>query len=72
MPDGSPAQAAGTKYRLFGVVEHMGNLKSGHYVAYVRTGDDSWAYTSDSQTQAVAQEKVLGAQASLLCYEQIQ
>lgn len=72
MPNGSPAQAAETKYRLFGVVEHMGSLKSGHYVAYVRTGEDAWVYASDSQTEAVSQEKVLGAQASILCYELVQ
>lgn len=69
LPDGSPAAADKLKYRLYGIVEHSGSLRGGHYVAYVRVGETRWVYVSDAHTSDVSMQKAMNAQASLLFYE---
>lgn len=43
----APLSPSATCYRLFGIVQHIGNRAGGHYVAYVREGD-VWKHASDS------------------------
>jgi len=57
-------------YRLYGVVEHVGSFKGGHYVAYVRSDEhDCWHCFSDSRVTRVAESAVLASPAFLLFYE---
>lgn len=71
-------------YRLIGVVEHLGTMKGGHYVGYVRCHQDEicedvrkdgssrkspWYYVSDSHVKRVPLSEVLGSEAYLLFYE---
>ncbi|GFR43016.1 hypothetical protein Agub_g4017, partial [Astrephomene gubernaculifera] len=62
-------------YDLLGLVEHSGELRYGHYVAYVKRanpaagGAPQWYYASDSQVRPVAEAQVLRAQAYILLYE---
>ncbi|KAL2469493.1 Ubiquitin carboxyl-terminal hydrolase 2 [Abeliophyllum distichum] len=64
-------------YRLVGVVEHLGTMRGGHYVAYVRggakgeNGDCVWYHASDAYVHEVSLEEVLRCEAYILFYEQI-
>lgn len=64
------------EYRLIGVVEHLGTLRGGHYVAYVRggakgeNGDCMWYHANDALVHAVSLEEVLRCEAYILFYEQ--
>uniref|UniRef100_A0A0D3H8M7 Ubiquitinyl hydrolase 1 n=1 Tax=Oryza barthii TaxID=65489 RepID=A0A0D3H8M7_9ORYZ len=71
-----------TTYRLVGVVEHLGTMAAGHYVAYVRTGkiggrqqrstgSKSWFYASDAQVREASLEEVLNCEAYILFYERV-
>ncbi|XP_037492591.1 ubiquitin carboxyl-terminal hydrolase 2 isoform X2 [Jatropha curcas] len=70
-------------YRLVGVVEHLGTMIGGHYVAYVRggvrskgkeeneNGDSVWYHASDAYVREVSLEEVLRCEAYILFYEKI-
>ncbi|KAK6914311.1 Peptidase C19, ubiquitin carboxyl-terminal hydrolase [Dillenia turbinata] len=63
-------------YRLIGVVEHLGTMRGGHYVAYIRGGKRSgeevvWYHASDAYVREAALEDVLRAEAYILFYEKI-
>ncbi|XP_062193156.1 ubiquitin carboxyl-terminal hydrolase 1-like isoform X2 [Phragmites australis] len=71
-----------TTYRLVGVVEHMGSMTGGHYIAYVRAGKiggrqqqssstKSWFYASDGQVREASLQEVLNCEAYLLFYERV-
>ncbi|KAJ9182440.1 hypothetical protein P3X46_006435 [Hevea brasiliensis] len=80
-----PRCADGEKYvyRLLGVVEHLGTMRGGHYVAYVRGGEKSkgkavnenegsmWHHASDVFVREVSLEEVLHCEAYILFYEKI-
>ncbi|XP_062192297.1 ubiquitin carboxyl-terminal hydrolase 2-like [Phragmites australis] len=70
-------------YSLVGVVEHVGTLDCGHYVAYVRasrirshqqlsSGSSSWFRASDLNIKEVSLEEVLKCEAFLLFYERME
>lgn len=71
-------------YRLIGVVEHLGTMRGGHYVGYVRCHQDeicedvrkdgssrksTWYYVSDSLVRRASLSEVLRSEAYLLFYE---
>ncbi|XP_022851229.1 ubiquitin carboxyl-terminal hydrolase 27 isoform X2 [Olea europaea var. sylvestris] len=73
-------------YRLVSVVEHFGNVGSGHYMVYRRvtaklgaedpialleSAIDQWFCISDSEVRSVSEKDVLNANASMLFYEKI-
>ncbi|XP_011041897.1 PREDICTED: ubiquitin carboxyl-terminal hydrolase 2-like isoform X2 [Populus euphratica] len=70
-------------YRLLGVVEHLGTMRGGHYIAYVRgdernkgkadkeQGGSVWYYASDAHVREVSLEEVLRCDAYLLFYEKV-
>ncbi|KAK6146044.1 hypothetical protein DH2020_019913 [Rehmannia glutinosa] len=57
-------------YRLVGVVEHLGNMRGGHYVAYVRGGskeygsDCIWYHASDAYVRQASLEECFSPQTS--------
>lgn len=60
--------AGGAKYTLLGFVEHMGTMRSGHYVAYVQRGMDisqSLHLQSLLQKHGLSAGSALSSQASL-------
>ncbi|KAJ3278112.1 hypothetical protein HK104_002640 [Borealophlyctis nickersoniae] len=81
----APSKQKGRKYRLYGVVVHMGGLFGGHYIAYVRLdgakakeaegnedeGVGGWAYCSDTHVRRCGWEEVQKSQAYLLFYERV-
>ena len=57
------------RYELYGVVEHSGSYRDGHYNAYTRGGGpNSWHRFSDSKVSEVTEEEALAAQAFLLFF----
>lgn len=71
------------KYNLVGVVEHLGSMRGGHYVAYVRgdmknsgntetqNGDYVWYHASDGYVREASLEEVLRSEAYILFYERV-
>ena len=57
-------------YRVTGIVEHIGSLDSGHYVAYVRSRQDvdEWYRISDDQVESVTLERLQKVPAYLLFF----
>lgn len=70
------ASAPGSKrqYRLFSVVQHVGQLATrGHYVCWTLDSSDRWVKFDDTRWQNSEWEDIaVGAQAYLLVYELIQ
>uniref|UniRef100_A0A3B4FSS7 Ubiquitin carboxyl-terminal hydrolase n=1 Tax=Pundamilia nyererei TaxID=303518 RepID=A0A3B4FSS7_9CICH len=74
-------------YGLYGIVEHSGTMRSGHYTAYVKVRPEcpqpssngltdepsrgSWFHISDTSVQPVSESKVQSCQAYLLFYERL-
>uniref|UniRef100_A0AAX7U4J2 Ubiquitin carboxyl-terminal hydrolase n=1 Tax=Astatotilapia calliptera TaxID=8154 RepID=A0AAX7U4J2_ASTCA len=73
-------------YSLYGIVEHSGSMRGGHYTAYVKvrlsqcfgnktltplSSQGQWVYVSDTTVQMVPESRVLNSQAYLLFYEEI-
>lgn len=71
-------------YRLIGVVEHSGTMRSGHYVAYIRgpeaedyqkadndghCSESTWYRISDTFVRKLSLSEVLQSEAYLLFYE---
>ncbi|THG11019.1 hypothetical protein TEA_028835 [Camellia sinensis var. sinensis] len=70
------------KFRLLGVVEHLGTMRGGHYVAYVRgkgnnrkaeneNEEDVWYHASDAYVREATLEEVLRCEAYILFYEKM-
>jgi hypothetical protein len=64
----APPQGSGGYY-LTSVIVHTGNSGSGHYVAYVKSGDE-WYCFDDASASVVLWDDVRTRQASILVYEQ--
>ncbi|CDK29363.1 unnamed protein product [Kuraishia capsulata CBS 1993] len=65
-------QMAPFNYKLFGVVNHYGNLATGHYTAYVDKREDGWCYFDDTKvTKRRPLDKVINADAYVLFYARV-
>lgn len=70
-------------YRLLGIVEHLGTMRGGHYVSYVRASGKSrgktekensgsiWYHASDAYVREASLDEVLRCEAYILFYEKI-
>lgn len=57
-------------YKLFGVINHYGNLVNGHYTAYVRKGTHGWCLFDDQNVHKHCKlSKVINGDAYILFYE---
>ncbi|RKP31783.1 cysteine proteinase, partial [Metschnikowia bicuspidata] len=64
------SQAAPFRYTLYGVVNHYGNLTTGHYTSYVHK--DNWYYFDDSKyTPNCPRDKVLNKNAYCLFFRRV-
>jgi ubiquitin C-terminal hydrolase len=59
-----------TKYRLFGTINHIGNIDYGHYYAYVRIGD-IWYEFNDSIVKKINSMDLKSSSVCALFYEKI-
>ncbi len=67
---------ADVKYRLSAVIEHLGSLRSGHFLAYRRLKweqetQEKWVYTSDESVQFCSPAEVHVCEAYMLFYERV-
>jgi len=62
-----PMQVPEVPMELYGVVQHEGSFEGGHYVAFVKLGDE-WFKMNDSVVICVDEEQVLHAEAFMLFY----
>ncbi|KAH6786947.1 ubiquitin-specific protease 2 [Perilla frutescens var. hirtella] len=71
--DPRSTESSTLQYRLVGVVEHLGTMRGGHYVAYVRGsedyGDCVWYHASDAYVRQASLEEVMRCEAYILFYE---
>jgi len=58
-----------TTYELIAVVEHIGTMEAGHYIAYVRRRG-TWFRCDDACVEAAEEEDVVGCKGYLLFYAQ--
>jgi ubiquitin C-terminal hydrolase len=54
-------------YRLFSVIQHIGSMREGHYITYIKTAF-SWLMCDDAEISRVSEEDVKNAQAYMLFY----
>ncbi len=54
-------------YDLFGTVNHIGNMQSGHYVANVKV-DDIWYHCNDQHISYIQEESVLKADGAYVLF----
>jgi ubiquitin carboxyl-terminal hydrolase 22/27/51 len=67
--DAKPRVDSSSLYDLFAVVTHVGqSLNNGHYIAYVRRGDDGFFRCDDAAVSAVTDDDVAAEQGYLLFY----
>lgn len=82
VPDGSVPPASSRlasvyqhppfRYMLYGVANHYGSLKSGHYTAYVDRGSSGWCLFDDAQVRThCGREEVVNKNAYVLFYKRV-
>lgn len=57
------------KYDLYGVVNHYGSLRGGHYTAYLHKNNKGWLVFDDSRVAMIPKEKVVSRDAYVLFYQ---
>ena len=60
-----------SKYNLYGVCNHAGNINGGHYLAYCRNKNNNWYRFNDSNVIKVDSSVVISRGAYCLFYEKI-
>jgi ubiquitin C-terminal hydrolase len=55
------------KYRLYGVINHMGDIERGHYTAYCKSS--TWTQFDDNKVSPLEESKVVTENAYVLFYE---
>ena len=58
-------------YKLCGVVNHIGDINSGHYFAYCLNGDGKWYYYNDDNVTEIAANNIVTPKAYCLFYEKV-
>lgn len=59
-------------YMLYGVANHFGNLKSGHYTAYVDRGSSGWCLFDDARVRThCGRDEVVNKNAYVLFYKRV-
>ena len=56
-------------YTLKGIIEHMGSMGGGHYVAHIKNSNNKWYTYNDNRVNEINISTVLEKQAYILMYE---
>ena len=59
-----------TKFRLFGTINHIGDINFGHYYAYLRIGED-WYEFNDSNVRKTYSMNFEGSSVCAFFYEKL-
>ena len=62
-----PSAESKILYDLFGTVNHIGNMQSGHYVANVKV-DETWYHCNDQHISYAKEESVLKAEGAYVLF----
>ncbi|KAK9244946.1 hypothetical protein V1506DRAFT_539778 [Lipomyces tetrasporus] len=62
-------QQAPFQYNLYGVVNHYGSVRGGHYTAFVHKANKGWLIFDDSRVAICPPERVVSKDAYVLFYE---
>jgi ubiquitin C-terminal hydrolase len=65
--DNLPVADLEISYDLFGVVNHVGSMQSGHYVANVKV-EDKWYHCNDQHVGQASEESVLKADGAYILF----
>lgn len=57
-----------TKYELFGIVCHLGNVNTGHYLAYVKNNNGTWFKFDDAKITRISESEVKKVNGYMLVY----
>ncbi|CAD8075880.1 unnamed protein product [Paramecium sonneborni] len=58
------------KYKLFGIINHYGELQEGHYNSYIKNLENQkWYCYDDSQVTEIQLQNIVTEHAYVLCYE---
>jgi ubiquitin C-terminal hydrolase len=60
-----------TSYKLFGVVNHTGNIFGGHYYSHVKKSDGQWYLFNDQQIKRVSPIEIVSDKSYCLFYRKI-
>jgi len=69
-PDDPRSQLPPYKYNLYGVTNHVGNLTSGHYTAFI-ADRDGWKSCDDSSIRPADEKQVPNQRAYVLFYKRM-
>jgi ubiquitin C-terminal hydrolase len=65
--DNLPTAEPKILYDLFGVVNHVGSMQSGHYVANIKV-EDTWYHCNDQHVSYASEESVLKADGAYILF----
>lgn len=57
------------EYRLIAVIEHLGNIGGGHYIAYAKSSTGNWHQFNDLKTKRVNEKQVLNTKFYVAFYQ---
>lgn len=60
------------RYVLYAISNHYGNMRGGHYTAFVHHGGDQWYDFDDSHVSTIKEEKIKSSAAYVLFYRRVQ
>tara|TARA_Y100001970_G_scaffold284224_2_gene401130 strand:+ start:803 stop:1840 length:1038 start_codon:yes stop_codon:yes gene_type:complete len=60
-----------SRYNLYGICNHSGNLTSGHYYAYCKNKNSKWYKFNDNSISEIPENKLVTSNAYCLFYEKI-
>jgi len=58
-----------SKYNLYGICNHTGNVGGGHYYAYCRNRNNKWYKYNDSSVTEIKESRIVSSNAYCLFYE---
>ena len=56
------------KYDLYGVINHYGSIRGGHYTCIIKNKDKEWILCNDSNVYKIEENRVMHANAYILFY----
>ncbi|GAB2209343.1 hypothetical protein Drorol1_Dr00026554 [Drosera rotundifolia] len=57
-----------TKYELYAFLVHIGTIRGGHYLSFIRSGPDSWFKFDDEDVSTIQEADALAQDAYMLFY----
>ena len=59
------------KYQLYGVCNHYGGSRGGHYTAHVKNANNKWYCYNDTNVDLIPDEKIISSHSYCLFFRKI-